>query len=108
MYPCLGIRLTYSRYLQWGKKYGSVYSLKVGKGTVVVLNSKRAVHELIDKKGTIYSGRPSVQQILEATHDKNMGLMDANPRWKAQRKMITQFLSPANLDGKLVKIFEGE
>lgn len=42
----------------WAKKYGGIYSLKLGTGTAVVLTSRRLVKELVEKKSAIYSNRP--------------------------------------------------
>lgn len=85
-----------------------MYSLKVGKGTMIILNSKRAVYDLIDKRGAIYSGKPFVQQNIDVMHGENLGLIDQTPLWKAQRKMVVQSLTPAKLDGDIAKISEAE
>ncbi|KAJ4293390.1 hypothetical protein N0V90_008673 [Kalmusia sp. IMI 367209] len=86
----------------------NVYSLKIGKGTMVVLYSKRAVHELVDKRSAIYSERPREQQVIDTLRHENVGAIDANPVWKAQRKIAVQFLTPTKLDGEIAKIFEAE
>lgn len=49
----------YTRFLEWSQEYGGVYSLKFGSKNVIVLCDKKAVHDLIDKKGIIYADRPS-------------------------------------------------
>ncbi|KAK8050090.1 hypothetical protein PG994_011820 [Apiospora phragmitis] len=40
-------------------KYGDIIGLKTGPGNLVVLNSARLVRDLLDKRGSIYSGRPN-------------------------------------------------
>jgi hypothetical protein len=43
----------------WADYYGPAYSLVLGTKTMVVLNTDRAVKDLIDKRG-IYSSRPDI------------------------------------------------
>ncbi|ORY66548.1 cytochrome P450 [Pseudomassariella vexata] len=40
------------------QKYGDIVGLKTGPGHLVILNSAALVRELLEKRGTIYSGRP--------------------------------------------------
>jgi hypothetical protein len=42
---------------QWAKEYGPVYSLILGTKTMIVLSSDKAVVDLFDKRGAIYSSR---------------------------------------------------
>ncbi|KAK7940750.1 cytochrome P450 [Apiospora aurea] len=47
------------KFAEWRAKYGDIIGLKIGPGNLVVLNSARLVRDLLDKRGSIYSGRPS-------------------------------------------------
>jgi cytochrome P450 len=47
----------YIRYSELGQKYGEIVGLKFATQNVVILNSARVVHELLDKRHKIYSGR---------------------------------------------------
>lgn len=85
-----------------------MYSLKIGKGTMVVLNSKRAVYDLVDKRSAIYSSRPYDSQFRNTTKDENFGGMDADSLWREQRKRTARFLTPARLDGELGRVSEAE
>jgi hypothetical protein len=85
-----------------------VYSLKIGKDTMIVLNSRRAVHDLIDKRSAIYSSRPQDDQYLIALKGENIANMDADAGWRAQRKITARFFAPIKLDGDLAKISEAE
>ncbi|PVH93888.1 cytochrome P450 [Periconia macrospinosa] len=98
----------YKRFKDWSEQYGDVYSLKIGKGTMIVLNSKRAVYELIDKRSAIYSSRANEEQFRTALKNENIANMDADAGWRAQRKLTARFFSPAKLDGGLAKISEAE
>jgi hypothetical protein len=75
---------------------------------MIVLNSKRAVYDLIDKRSAIYSSRPNDEQFHIALKNENIANMDADAVWRAQRKMTARFLAPSKLDGDLGKISEAE
>jgi hypothetical protein len=75
---------------------------------MVVLNSRRAVYDLIDKRSAIYSSKPEDAQFRTALKNENLANMDADAGWRAQRKMTARFLAPAKLDGELGKISEAE
>lgn len=75
---------------------------------MIVLNSKRAVYDLIDKRSAIYSSRPNDEQFRTALKNENIANMDPDSGWRAQRKMTTRFLTPSKLDGDLGKISEAE
>lgn len=97
-----------SRFRDWSDRYGAVFSLKIGKGTMIVLNSRRAVYELIDKRSAIYSARPQDDQYHIALKGENIANMDADAGWRAQRKITARFLAPIKLDGNLARISEAE
>jgi cytochrome P450 len=97
-----------TRFKDWGEQYGEVYSLKIGKGTMIVLNSRKAVHDLIDKRSAIYSSRPQDEQFHIALKGENIANMDADAGWRAQRKITARFFAPHKLDGDLAKISEAE
>jgi hypothetical protein len=75
---------------------------------MVVLNSKRAVYDLLDKRSAIYSSRPEDAQFRTALKNENIANMDADAGWRAQRKMTARFFAPSKLDGDLEKISEAE
>ncbi|KAL9622814.1 MAG: hypothetical protein Q9160_002933 [Pyrenula sp. 1 TL-2023] len=98
----------YKRFKDWSEQYGDVFSLKIGKGTMIVLNSKQAVYELIDKRSAIYSSRANDEQFRTALKNENIANMDADAGWRAQRKMTARFFAPAKLDGELAKVSEAD
>ncbi|KAF2657853.1 cytochrome P450 [Lophiostoma macrostomum CBS 122681] len=98
----------YKKFKHWSEIYGLIYSLKIGKGTMIVLNSRRAVYDLIDKRSAIYSGRPDEEQYRTALKGENIANMDADEKWRAQRKVMARFFAPAKLDGGLGGVLEAE
>ncbi|KAK2054685.1 cytochrome P450 2D18 [Colletotrichum caudatum] len=98
----------FSKLKEWGDQYGSIFSIKVGKSTMIVLNDKRAVHELLVSKGAYFNDRPCDEQFHLALRDENVAMMTDSAMWKEQRKIIAQFFSPKNLDTGLKSVQEAE
>jgi hypothetical protein len=85
-----------------------VFSLKIGAGTFIVLNDRRAVHDLVDKRSAIYSDRPIDHNTTVVLGDENTAFMHATPLWRAERKVISQMLTPTILDDKIAKMQHAE
>lgn len=96
-----------SRIKEWGDQYGSVFSLKLASATTVVLFDRMAIHQLLEKKGSIYSDRPK-DTVVSIIDSGGLALWDKNAHWMAQRKVTSSSLSPANVEGKLGRILEAE
>ncbi|KAH7407061.1 cytochrome P450 oxidoreductase-like protein [Phaeosphaeria sp. MPI-PUGE-AT-0046c] len=90
------------------EQYGSVFSLKIGKATMIVLNDPEAIFDLIHKKGALFVDRPQDQHWDLAYHNEILSLMHEGDEYKAMRKIAQQLLSPKNLDTKFHKIQEAE
>ncbi|KAF6840287.1 cytochrome p450 [Colletotrichum plurivorum] len=86
----------------WSEKYGSIYSLKVGRSTMIVLNDRHAVHELFGRQGAYYNDRPHDTQMVVSARDENPATMREGAKWRATRKMIATFFAPKNLDSASV------
>ncbi|KAK1984898.1 cytochrome P450 [Colletotrichum cereale] len=98
----------FSKLKEWSDQYGSIYSLKVGRSTIVVLNDRRAVHELLSQKGAWYNDRPNDQQMVIAAREENIALMHESPKWRAERKIASSYFSPKKLDSDLKLVQEAE
>ncbi|KAF2125588.1 cytochrome P450 oxidoreductase-like protein [Dothidotthia symphoricarpi CBS 119687] len=96
------------KFKEWSDKYGTVFSLKVGRSTIVVLNDRRAVHDLVDKRSAIYADRPVDHQLFLALRNENLALMPSGDRWRSSRKVASQMLAPQRLDAGLAAIQEAE
>ncbi|KAG8939936.1 hypothetical protein FRC03_005898 [Tulasnella sp. 419] len=55
---------SYAKFTEWSRKYGSVYSLKFGSNTVIVISSLDAIHEIMEKNGASTGSRPEFAPIL--------------------------------------------
>ncbi|TDZ38246.1 Cytochrome P450 monooxygenase yanC [Colletotrichum spinosum] len=75
---------------------------------MVVLNDRRAVHELLVKQGAYYNDRPVDAQAAVAARHENTALMHEGPMWRAERKIAATYFAPKNLDGVLRPVQEAE
>jgi len=98
----------FSRFLEWAKEYGSVFSLKIGPSSIIVLCDRKAIHKLLVEKGSIYSDRPPsyVGNIL--TQGDHLALEQMDVTWREKRKVISHNFSPKQLDEKHFRIQESE
>jgi cytochrome P450 len=108
LFPSVSQLLIYCRFKEWGDRYGPIFSLKIGAGTIVVLNDRRAIHDLIDKKSAIYSERAVDHQFDLTLGGENFSFMSVTPIWRAQRKIAAHALAPAAIDKRISKIQESE
>lgn len=94
--PTKGSYLTFT---EWSKKYGGIFSLKLGPGTAVVLTDRKYVKQLIDKKSSIYSDRPH----SFVSHDLISGgdhvlICHYGKTWQTYRKLIHQHFMESIVD----------
>ena len=52
------LKATWLTFADWYKKYGEIILIKMFNKPMVILNSAEAAHELLEKKGANFSGRP--------------------------------------------------
>jgi hypothetical protein len=100
--------VTHTRFTELSKKYGSIFSLKIGKSTMIILNDPRAVYELIHKKSALYLDRPYDEHWDLAYRNESIALMHSDVKYKAMRKIVQQLVSPKNLDTSFSGIQEAE
>ncbi|KAK7040226.1 hypothetical protein VNI00_010032 [Paramarasmius palmivorus] len=48
------------RFTEWARKYGGIFSLKIGSQTLIVLNTMEHVKELLDRRNAATAGRPQL------------------------------------------------
>ncbi|KAF5230354.1 hypothetical protein FANTH_13879 [Fusarium anthophilum] len=93
--PSKGLHM---KFKEWADKYGSIYSLKIGRTTMIVLCDREAVFELLNRKGAQYNNRPPDKQVDAALNHEILSMMYEGPLWRAQRKIFSTYFSPTNLD----------
>ncbi|XP_038125392.1 steroid 21-hydroxylase [Cyprinodon tularosa] len=71
------------------QRYGSIYRLKCGKTTMVVLNSCDIIREALVKKWSDFAGRPiSYTGDIVSGGGRNISLGDYTEQWRAQRRLV--------------------
>ena len=63
-----------TRFTEWARRYGDIYSLKLGPGTVIVLTGMEAVEELMQKRSATTVDRPPSHIAETITGGLNMAL----------------------------------
>lgn len=85
-----------------------MFSLIFGTADVIVLCDRKAVHELLDKKGSIYSDRPVTHMSNTLGISDNVFPSQMGAVWKEKRKIISHTLSPSQLDNNHWRVQEAE
>ena len=79
----------------WSKKYGGIFFFKWFKNTTLVISDWKYIKNLLDKKSTLYSGRPQSLVAELMTHGDHILMMQYGPTWRIIRKLIHQtFMEP--------------
>ncbi|KAJ7898660.1 cytochrome P450 [Mycena olivaceomarginata] len=82
------------RFTEWARKYGGLFSLKIGKDTVVVLTDAAAVRELLHKRSSTTADRPPTYVGDLVTDGLHMVHARFTPAWKAERRASAVILTP--------------
>lgn len=83
--------LTYTR---WSKVHGDVFSLRVFGQVVVVLNSSKAIKDLLEKRGDIYSDRPAIPFFDMMGWEWLVPFTSYTEFWRQARKLLDRGLRP--------------
>ncbi|KAJ7631344.1 cytochrome P450 [Mycena polygramma] len=80
----------------WRQKYGDIVYLEVLGNSIVVLNSMTAVTDLLEKRASNYSHRPTFTMSGELMgFDRAIGLNNRDDMWRQERKLAMMMLGPA-------------
>jgi cytochrome P450 len=104
-----GVSANSSRFTEWAKQYGGIFSLKLGHGTAIVLTDRRLVRELLDKRSSIYSDRATsflAQKLI--TGGDHLLTMNYGPDWRKLRKLLHQDLTESLCDKHHIKLVNAE
>ncbi|XP_062278458.1 steroid 21-hydroxylase [Scomber scombrus] len=71
------------------QRYGSIYQLKCGNTTMVVLNSSEVIREALVKKWSDFAGRPiSYTGDIVSGGGRSISLGDYGEEWRAHRRLV--------------------
>ncbi|KAK7420325.1 hypothetical protein QQZ08_010458 [Neonectria magnoliae] len=94
---------SYVTFAEWTKQYGPILGLKAGPLNLVVLQDPADIHELYDRRGPTYAGRPYNYIALNHIFDPEVGqilLFQRNDRLlKRWKRPARWFLSQQGIDG---------
>jgi cytochrome P450 family 619 len=98
-----------NRFLQWTKTYGPIFSLKIGHGTIVILNSAYYATQLMTARSLNYSDRPTLRTLHQLIFggDHTM-FMNADSRWNLRRKLYSQLMNASKCDVEHLVLVEAE
>ncbi|KAJ6477574.1 cytochrome P450 [Mycena sanguinolenta] len=99
---------------KWAETYGDLHSIGVAipvnyntPGNIVyvdalgqplfIINSAKVAIDLLDKRSSIYSDRPSFPMATLSGTAEGLGLQSYNENWRQQRKIIAQDFSPSGV-----------
>ncbi|KAJ0269254.1 hypothetical protein COL940_012615 [Colletotrichum noveboracense] len=93
---------------EWADRYGSVFSLKVGPSSIIVLSDREAIHKLLVERGSVYSDRPPSYVGRLLTRGDHLALEQMDSTWRDKRKVISHNFSPKRLDEQHFRVQEAE
>ncbi|XP_077869938.1 cytochrome P450 1A5-like [Saccoglossus kowalevskii] len=75
--------------VNYGKKYGDVFTMKIGSQPVIVLNSLDVIKEALVKKQNDFAGRPYFYSLSSLMAEESQDILFGNftTKWKLQRKI---------------------
>jgi hypothetical protein len=56
---------SYIKFAEWGKEYGPIYQVNLAGSNHVWISSDAIAHDLLSKKGAIYSDRPHIPALID-------------------------------------------
>lgn len=88
------------KFSEWRKTYGDIVGLKAGPTNLIVLNSAEVARELLEKRGNIYSGRPTDYIFREhvVQNTQHILFLQNDAYLKRFRSGIRHLLGPAGCE----------
>ncbi|XP_037353895.1 steroid 17-alpha-hydroxylase/17,20 lyase-like [Talpa occidentalis] len=71
------------------RKYGPIYSLRMGNKTTVIIGEHQLAREVLIKKGKDFAGRPQVVTLgILSNNHKGIAFADHGAQWQLHRKLV--------------------
>lgn len=80
------------------KKYGGMFSLKIGPKTLIILSDRRIIKEVLDKNSSKSSKRPDISVAHTITGGDHLLFMDAGAEWRLFRRLLHQEFMASRCD----------
>jgi cytochrome P450 len=89
--------------------YGGIFTLKLGPALAAVITDRRLVKELVDKKSSVYSGRPHSYVSHELiTKGDHLLVMKYGETWRSFRRVIHQYFMESMCDKQHLALVDAE
>ncbi|KAB8227009.1 cytochrome P450 [Aspergillus alliaceus] len=98
----------YLKFTEWARTYGGIYSLKLGTGTAIVLTDRALVKELIDRRSSKYSNRPTSFVAHTITGGSHLLAMQYSPLWRTMRKAVHQYFMESMVEKSHIRVQNAE
>ncbi|KAJ7604491.1 cytochrome P450 [Roridomyces roridus] len=85
---------THLQFTEWARKYGGIFSLKIGTGTVIVITCPDIANELLEKRSATTADRPSLYAADLVTGGLHIALIRYGDTWRALRRAAHSILTP--------------
>ncbi|KAH8806686.1 cytochrome P450 [Flagelloscypha sp. PMI_526] len=92
---------------EWSQRWGNVVHMSIFGQHFIILNSMENIKDTLEKRGKVYSARPSVAMFEIAEYNHLNAFETNNKRWADGRKLLAQFLGGKEL-AKLFPVIEDE
>jgi cytochrome P450 len=80
--------------IKWGEQFQDVFMLHVGPRRILILNSERAISDLYDKRGAIYSSRPLDAVSAAFFSEKSTAFTPSGKMHRWARSLINETFGP--------------
>ncbi|KAI3397261.1 hypothetical protein diail_11060 [Diaporthe ilicicola] len=78
---------SFKQFHEWTQQYGPIFSLAVGKDTIIVLGDHATAHELLNKRSANYSHRPRLPMASELLYKgDHMLIRPFDDKYRAHRR----------------------
>ncbi|KAM4693202.1 cytochrome P450 1B1 [Discoglossus pictus] len=74
-------------FVDFAKRYGDVFQIKLGSQKVVVLNGDRAIRQALLQKGADFAGRPTFPSFKVVSGGRSLAFGVFDERWRVHRKV---------------------
>ncbi|KAK1230830.1 hypothetical protein PQX77_006070 [Marasmius sp. AFHP31] len=95
-----GIKDRWERYVDWSRQYNSpdIVSIPVFGQRMIILNTKKAVDDLLDKRSAKYSDRPAMRMANELSGwSWDFAFVRHSDWWRLHRKTFHQHFQPRTM-----------
>jgi cytochrome P450 len=82
---------------KWHQKYGTMVSFRYGRQLAISVGSLDIAHDLMSKRGAIYSSRPRFNIASEMTSGLNSAIMPYGKQWQNQHRIMNNMLDSSTV-----------